>query len=101
MDRLDFYYIETVNNIKELDYLHHNLSKFTINYDVDYYRVVEPDIMRPDMISYKTYGTVNYWWVICLVNQIFDPFNDLYVGQQLKIPNILDVYGFYKNYSMR
>jgi hypothetical protein len=101
MDRLKFYTEETVENTKELDFLNNSLSKFTMNYDVGYYLVMETDLMRPDMISYKNYGTVNYWWIICLVNNIFDPFNDLFIGQQLKIPNALDIFEFYKQYSLR
>ncbi|MCK5020164.1 MAG: baseplate wedge protein 53 [Candidatus Peribacteraceae bacterium] len=26
----------------------------------------------PDVLSYKIYGTPDYWWVICLVNDIHD-----------------------------
>ncbi len=101
MDRLKFYEKVTVDNQEELDFLDNSLSKFIMNYEVDYYLVSEIDLMRPDMISYKNYGTVNYWWVICLVNNIFNPFNDLYVGQQLKIPNVQDIYEFYKKYALR
>jgi len=32
----------------------------------------------PDLVSYKVYGTPDYWWVILLFNDIFDPFNDWY-----------------------
>lgn len=101
MDRLNFYKVETVNNIDELDFLNNSLSRFKMTYNVDYYLVNDTDLMRPDMISYKMYGTVNYWWIICLVNNIFDPFNDLYVGQQLTIPNALDIFEFYRQYSLR
>jgi hypothetical protein len=100
VDRLNFYTKEVVNSISELDFLNNSLSKFTLNYDVNYYLVNDTDLMRPDMISYKNYGTVNYWWIICYINNIFNPFNDLYVGQQLKIPNVIDIYEFYRQYGI-
>ena len=100
MNRLKFYKTVTVNKTKELDFLYHNLSKFVMTYEVAYYRVCLDDLMRPDMISYKNYGTVDYWWLICFINNIFDPFHDFEVGQMLKIPNILDVYTFYRKYKL-
>lgn len=107
MDRTVFYAItsltETLDNTtnNELDMLYNNMSKFTMTYPVGYYRVSEYDIMRPDTISTTAYGTTGYWWLICFVNGIYDPFNDLDVGMQLKIPNILDIQNFYKKYRLR
>jgi len=72
-----------------------------MKYPVSYYRVDAVDWMRPDLISYKCYGTVNYYWLIMLVNGVFDPFHELEVGRLLTIPNMLDIYSFYKQYRMR
>ena len=72
-----------------------------MSYQYSQYRVVAADLMRPDLISYKTYGTVRYWWIICLVNGIQNPLSDFVVGNVLKIPNILDIYDFYKRWSIR
>jgi hypothetical protein len=101
MDRTVFYKITDVGNGNEYDHLYNNLSKFTMTYPATYYRVKEEDIMRLDLVSYKVYKTVDYWWLIGVVNQIQDPFNDVTVGDLLKIPNILDIYNFYKKYSLR
>ena len=78
-----------------------SLARFVMNYPVSYYQIVESDVMRPDMISYKAYGTVNYWWLILYVNDIEDPLNDMVSGTVIKIPNIIDIYSFYKSYSFR
>ena len=99
MDRTDFFSIETVNAQKELDFLNTSISKFQMVYPAVYYRISETDWMRPDMISYAMYGTVKYWWLIVALNNIFDPFNDLVVGKKLTIPNLFDVYDFYKKYG--
>tara|TARA_R110002012_G_scaffold313996_3_gene526289 strand:+ start:1044 stop:1334 length:291 start_codon:yes stop_codon:yes gene_type:complete len=41
---------------------------------------------RPDLISYSLYGTTSNWWIICVVNDIFDPFEELIAGKKIKIP---------------
>lgn len=99
MNRTSFYNIVTVNGIQEYDFLDNNISKFVMTYPVSYYRVTDSDMMRMDLISYKIYGSEDYWWIIAMVNEINDIFHDMQVGQLLKIPNILDIYSFYKKYS--
>lgn len=101
MDRTKFYIIATVDGVQELDHLYNNLSGFTMNLAPQYYMVTEDDLMRVDLISFKSYGTVRYWWLIAFVNKIQDPFNDLTPGQILEIPNILDIYDFYKEFALR
>ena len=43
---------------------------------------------RADLLSYEAYGTVSYWWLICLANNITNPFEELTSGKQIKIPII-------------
>lgn len=56
--------------------------------------VTSVDIGRPDLISKKLYGSAKYWSILFNVNGIFDPFNDLYIGQRLNAPplNIIEDY---------
>lgn len=100
MNRLDFYPVVTVDGSDEVDQIGGDLSKFTPIRPVSYYRVTSEDVMRPDLISYKAYGTVSFWWVVCLVNGIENPLADLVVGASLKIPNVLDLYDFNKKYRI-
>jgi len=86
---------------QELDFMDSNLEKFTMKYLPVYYRVEDIDLMRPDMISFKCYQSVRYWWVIMYLNNIMDCFYDLVVGDLLDIPNQLDIYDFFKKYAMR
>lgn len=93
------FYREVKNGlITEVDFLHHSLSNFKKKYPVSYYRVDESDKNRPDLISYRCYGSVKYWWLILAANSISNPF-ELEVGKVLEIPNILDIYEFYKQYA--
>jgi len=101
MDRTKFYTVLTTNGVQELDFLWNGLSHFVINYNVSYYRVTEVDLLRPDLISYKVYGTIDFWWIILLVNNIDNPFKDLVVGTILQIPDKLDIYEYQKNWRVR
>lgn len=103
MDRTLFYQKlwNTEGNVFELDFLWSNMDKFAMTYTPSYYRVISSDAMRPDKISHRVYGTVGYWWVICLVNGIDSPLEDIVTGTLLKIPNRLDIYSFYRKYRVR
>lgn len=101
MDRTKFYMVEDVDGKQEMDFLQNNINKFAMKYQPLYYMVNEEELMRPDLISYRNYGTVRYWWLLMVVNGIFDPLTQLKVGQRLVIPNILDIYEFYKKYVVR
>jgi hypothetical protein len=101
MNRTNFFNVISVNETQEYDHLNNTLSRFVMSYPVSYYRIVEADVMRPDLISYKVYGTVDYWWIVLFVNDIEDPLDDITAGTILKIPNILDIYQFFKKYSFR
>jgi hypothetical protein len=43
---------------------------------------------RPDLLSYRLYGTVDYWWVLLVANNIVDPFEQLVAGKQIRVPII-------------
>jgi len=101
MNRLNFYHDVVVENIRQLDFLWNSLSDFKMKYEPISYRVKATDILRPDMISYKCYGVVDFWWIILLVNGIENPFTDLIEGDLLSIPNKLDIYSFQKRYRVR
>ena len=101
MDRTSFFNITTVNGNKEYDYLYNNLSRFVMSYPVGHYQIMAQDVMRPDLISYKIYGTVDYWWILLYVNGIDDPLTGIVDGTIITTPNILDIYQFYKQYALR
>jgi len=101
MDRSNFYQVFTVDSTAQLDFLYNPLSGFEMTYDPDYYRVTGDDDMRPDKISHKMYGTVEFWWVIMLVNGIDNPLVDIDPGIVLTIPNRIDIFNFQKKYRLR
>lgn len=101
MNRLNFYNEFLVDGIPQLDFLWNALSKFKMEYESIYYRIRSSDVLRPDIISYKCYGVVDFWWVILLVNGIDNPFTGLKEGDLLIVPSKLDIYNFQKRYRVR
>ena len=101
MDRTLFYELERIEGINELDFMNNNLTGFVMSRDPLYYRVAQGDLQVPDLISYKVYGEERFWWVICLVNNVFNIASDLQVGMLLQIPNVLDIYDFFRTYRKR
>jgi hypothetical protein len=43
---------------------------------------------RPDLISQEAYNTPEYWWLVCAINNISDPFEQLIAGKLIKLPVI-------------
>ena len=41
---------------------------------------------RPDLIANEFYGDSTYWWIICVANNISDPFEQLKAGKLIKLP---------------
>mgnify|MGYP003501153090 FL=1 len=74
-------------------------SFFQDGYDFgkcQYMFVRKQDECRPDILSYRAYGTANYWHFIMWFNSFMDPWNDLVEGQVIKYPPIQKVRDFFK-----
>ncbi len=50
-----------------------------------------------DNISYKFYGTSYYWYLICSINDIVNPYEELVEGQKIKILRKEYLYEVFKN----
>ena len=101
MNRTKFYNKVTVNGTSELDFLDNTLSKFTIRNTPRYIRTLASDVQRPDLLSWKSYDTVKYWWLVLLSNNIENPLEDIVEGVRYVLPSILDIYKFYRTNSLR
>jgi len=69
------------------------LSQFEIPESDDdiFHEVTIRDENRLDLISWTYYGNVDLWWIIAVVNNIFDPINELNPGDVLRIPSLVSV----------
>lgn len=66
--------------------------------DVVYYDTYEVgDGERWDSISYKLYGTPYLWWIIALMNDVNNPFEDLEEGTNIKYLREDYLYNLFKD----
>lgn len=100
MKRELMYETTTVKGIEELDFLAADFS-FTLTRSPQYYRVTEDDCTRLDRLSYLFYQDERYWWVLASVNNIENPLTDLTAGTVLTVPDLLDIYDFFKSQRKR
>lgn len=49
------------------------------------------EIGRLDLIAFRYYEEVNFWWAIAEANDIQNPLTEMYPGQQLLIPRREDI----------
>lgn len=94
---------EDVNGdgIAEWDLLLSNWDLFETTQPLRFDTVKYGDIQRPDVLSFRIYGTSSFWWVLCKFNQIDDVWNDLYVGMELLVPDPKDVRDYYTKVRRR
>lgn len=71
-----------------------NVSALNDNSFYELYEVDNNDWW--DSISYRFYNTPQLWWVICIVNNITNPFEELYPGKVLRILKNSYIYNILK-----
>lgn len=49
---------------------------------------------HPELLSYQLYSTVDYWWILCLVNEIIDPISDFTMNKKIAIPSLASIQDF-------
>lgn len=67
-------------------------TKFTTH------RVGVEEVGRPDLISYREYGSVEWWWLIMKVNGLIDPF-ELVPAEVIVIPDLSEYLEFFRKYK--
>ena len=86
-ERTNYLNKELVDDITQYDLG----SLYMDSYDfgkLGYYRVRKHEECRPDIISFRIYGTQNYWWFIMWFNGFMDAWNDITENQVIKYPSI-------------
>ena len=59
-----------------------------ISVNDSYHQIKPGEEGRWDLISYKYYQTVDYWWVITQANNVYDPFDSPEAGTIIRIPSL-------------
>ncbi len=76
-----------VDDIVQKDMSSMNFGDFDFG-PVSYYKCTQFDIGRPDLISYKIYGTTNYWWFLMWFNGVSDAWNDIRENMLIAFPSL-------------
>ena len=97
--RSNFLQTITVNGIIEKDLRSSEFNNFEFVNKPSKFLVTGKYVNRPDLISYKVYGSSDYWWMICKFNGICDVFTELISGVVIDIPSILDLNNYIANNS--
>lgn len=93
--RTRLYSVETVGFRPECDYLTSGIEPLELQ-TIGLERVAYITDMRLDIISLKYYGSYHYAWLIMEHNNILDPWNELKIGDLLKIPSLEEYFYFTK-----
>lgn len=73
--------------------LYDNIAQFT------QYQVTDMELGQPDLISYNVYGNEQYDWLIMNANGIVDPYNDMFSGQVIRIPDLQQALAYLKQHT--
>jgi hypothetical protein len=97
--RKENYPIVSTSKFRELDFYNEVSMGFKDSWEfIKIYRIHDGDLGRPDRIMSKALPEEpqahEYWWVLLIANDIQDPFNDMKVGNELKIPSIISIKQF-------
>lgn len=94
-NRSEFYEQNIIDGVLENDLVTNYFKDFGEDYEYTFYTLRRTDIRRFDILSLRFYNSIKYWWILAKINKIDDLWNDPYVGQTIKIPNINDIESFY------
>ena len=83
----------TIQDVLSIDWTKFNFTGTEVEYILG-----EEDIKRPDILSYRIYGTVIYQDIIFILNNIGDILNTPSLTP-IKIPKIEDLKAFIKKYK--
>jgi hypothetical protein len=68
-------------------------DEYTSEHVEDFLWEVESGLeLRPDLISFRFYNTVKYWWFICAYNGKADPFDCFEQGEVIRIPSLKSIF---------
>lgn len=74
-----------VDGINEYNLSSINIKDYTFS-RFDYTRVLKGEYCRPDLLCYRIYGTIEYWWILLEINNISNPWDDLVEYTYIKYP---------------
>jgi hypothetical protein len=83
-DRETLFQKNIVDGVQEFDMGSIDLGDLTRNITLNWTIVKHNEEARPDLISYRLYGTSDLWWIVLWLNGIQDVWHDLVPDVALK-----------------
>lgn len=71
-----------------------SINSAVLNNSLAFYKYIYTDADTPEIISYNEYGDSQYHWIICMVNQVFDPLFQFPLNAADLEKKILKEYGY-------
>lgn len=100
MEKTKFFYPERdLGTHKELDYLDSEIVNMYLR-SIDSFTITAPFEFRPDLISFRLFGSYHYGWLIAMHNDFLDPVNDFKKGVTIDVPDIDEYFRFYNRNSI-
>ena len=100
--RTNYMKSDVIDNILEVDIVNNNWDLFAIKRPMGYFSVGRSFIGRPDLLSLTIFGKMDYYWILLKCNPtICDMWNDIKVGDIIRIPDIRDIEDFYDAIKFR
>lgn len=100
-DRERLFQKNIVDGRSELDLGSMNFRDLVDSEVFTWTRVKSTEQCRPDLLSYRLYGTDELWWFVMWLNGISDPWHDLMPDVVLKYIAIDKIENAFKRESMR
>jgi len=67
----------TYNGVSICDITHRlDMLKTVMDYETMYYSVNIAENDTPERVAEQYYGNQDYWWIVCAINKVIDPFYD-------------------------
>jgi hypothetical protein len=70
------------------DYFYNIIKNIQVPQDINYQifdTIALPHNTALPVLSYQLYGTTYLWWLICVVNNIQNPFDNTIYGKDIKV----------------
>ncbi len=79
-------------NYQMLDWLKSSYITNLPNLQVqEQYILQAADVPFPELLSYKKYGTTDYWWILLMFNGVIDPIKEMSAGKLWSIPTFSSI----------
>lgn len=88
----------TINSVLEKELTTNSFSDYRFKYPCSYFTITSRHIQRPDLISNDMYNRIDLWWFVLKFNNIDDVWNEIYISQKIKIPDIRDIIDYINEY---